>query len=164
MPQVYISFGSNLGDRAKNIQTAIRYLEITPAIKIEKVSSFIETEPEGGPPQSQYLNGVIKINSNLSCQQVLSVLQDIEKKMGRVRTVKDGPRVIDLDILLYGEEIIDEPNLKIPHPRMFEREFVMKPLLEISPSILFTHPLVKEYRDAVLRLISRTDTQREGTP
>ena len=96
-----------------------------------KVSSIYETEPVGGPHQSKYLNGVIAINTELEPRQLLLVLQKIENQLGRQRSVKNGPRTIDLDILMYGEEKIDEPDLKVPHPRMREREFVLKPLRDI---------------------------------
>jgi 2-amino-4-hydroxy-6-hydroxymethyldihydropteridine diphosphokinase len=135
MVDVFIGIGSNLGNREENIKMAIEYLKNNPCILIEKVSSMIETEPQGGPPQGRYLNGVIKINTTLSPHELLSFLQDIEERLGRVREVKNGPRTIDLDILLYGEKIVDEPSLNIPHPRMFQRDFVLKPLFDIEPEI-----------------------------
>ncbi|MCK9615348.1 MAG: 2-amino-4-hydroxy-6-hydroxymethyldihydropteridine diphosphokinase [Candidatus Omnitrophica bacterium] len=133
---VYIGIGSNLGDRLANINSAIEELKNNPAIRIEKISSIIETAPVGGPSQGNYLNGVIKIKTEISAKKLLCTLQNIEKKLGRMRAIKDGPRTIDLDILLYGDKIIDEPGLQVPHPKMFEREFVMNPLLEIEPDIL----------------------------
>ncbi|MCD6228715.1 MAG: 2-amino-4-hydroxy-6-hydroxymethyldihydropteridine diphosphokinase [Candidatus Omnitrophica bacterium] len=135
MVEVFVGIGSNLGNRRENIKKAIGYLEEDSRIIIEKISSVIETEPLGGPPQGKYLNGVIKIKTDYSPKELLGVLQRIEKRMGRKREVRFGPRVIDLDILLYGEEIIDDPELKIPHPRMFEREFVLGPLFELEPGI-----------------------------
>ncbi len=131
----FISLGSNLGDRRENLKKALEYMEAHPEITIEKVSSFIESKPVGGPPQGDYLNGVVKINTTLSPYELLSTLKDIEKKLGRKRTIRFGPRTIDLDILLYRKEVIDEDTLKIPHPRMFEREFVLKPLFEIEPEM-----------------------------
>jgi 2-amino-4-hydroxy-6-hydroxymethyldihydropteridine diphosphokinase len=135
VPEVFIGIGANLGNRVENINKAIDNLKSTPEIHIEKVSSIIETEAVGGPIQPKYLNGVIKLKTSLSARKILSILQKIEKDLARMRTVKNGPRTIDLDILLYGKEIINEPNLKIPHPKMFERDFVMKPLMEIEPNI-----------------------------
>ncbi|MFA5008747.1 MAG: 2-amino-4-hydroxy-6-hydroxymethyldihydropteridine diphosphokinase [Candidatus Omnitrophota bacterium] len=132
---VFISIGANLGNRQENFSKAVGFLENTPKVKIEKISSIIETKPIGGPPQPDYLNAVIKIKTTLSAKKILKVLQDIENKLGRIRIVKNGPRTIDLDILLYGNKLINEPGLKVPHPRMFEREFVMRPLLEIEPDI-----------------------------
>lgn len=135
---VYIGIGSNLGNRLENINKAIEFLKENPRVKIEKISSIIETKPSGGPIQGDYLNGVLKIKTDLAAAKLLLVLQSVERMLGRVRTVRDGPRTIDLDILLYGNEKINEPGLKIPHPRMLERDFVMKPLLEIEPDILKT--------------------------
>lgn len=128
---VFIGIGSNLGDRYNNIESAINHLKSVPDVEVKKISSLIETEPQGGPPQPRYLNGVIKLKTSLSARKLLEVLQKIEHSLGRMRREKNGPRTIDLDILLYGGETIDEPDLKIPHPRMKKREFVMKPLMEI---------------------------------
>lgn len=127
----YLGIGSNLGDRRKNIKRAIELLSKTKGVKIHQVSRIYETEPVAGPPQGKFLNGAIKIKTILSAGGLLKVLKDIEKKLGRVRTIRYGPRTIDLDILLYGTKTINKKNLKIPHPRMFEREFVLKPLREI---------------------------------
>lgn len=133
---VFIGVGSNLGKRSQNIEKAIDSLKKNPAIVVEKTSSIIETEPVGGMPQPKFLNGVVKINTEVPIRELLSVLQDIENELGRKRIQKNGPRVIDLDILLYGDKVIDELDLKVPHPKMLEREFVMRPLLEIEPQIL----------------------------
>ena len=133
---VFIGVGSNLGDRKQNIEKAIDYLKTNPAIIIDKISSIIETEPVGGPSQAKFLNAVIKIKTDLSPQEVFFILRDIENKLERKRYIKNGPRTMDLDMLLYEDKIIDEPDLQIPHPRMLEREFVIRPLLEIEPNIL----------------------------
>jgi len=127
----YIGVGSNLGDRKKHIEDAIEKLKNIEGVEVKRVSSIYETEPVGGPKQGKYLNGAIEIETGLGPRELLGKLQDIEKKLGRKKTVKNGPRTIDLDILLYGDNKIDEPDLKIPHPNMREREFVMKPLKEI---------------------------------
>jgi len=132
----YIGIGSNLGNRPANIESAIAELKGSSGISIEKISSIIETTPIGGPRQSKYLNGVVKIKTEISPRALLGILQKIENKLGRIRTVKNGPRTIDLDMLLYDDKMINEPDLKVPHPRMFEREFVMRPLLEIEPQIM----------------------------
>lgn len=132
----YIGIGSNLGDRLANVNCAIKELKSNPDIRIEKISSIIESAPVGGPAQGNYLNGVIKIKTRISARKLLCTLQNIEKKLGRIRTIKNGPRTIDLDILLYDDSVINEPNLQVPHPRIFERGFVMKPLLEIEPEIM----------------------------
>ncbi|MCP4653301.1 MAG: 2-amino-4-hydroxy-6-hydroxymethyldihydropteridine diphosphokinase [Candidatus Omnitrophica bacterium] len=133
--KVFIGVGSNLGDRNKNIASALRFLEENKEIDIVKVSRLIESEPQGGPPQNKFLNGAIKINTTLSAGDLLSYLQSVEARLGRKRLIKNGPRTIDLDILLYGDTIINHSNLKVPHPRMAERDFVMIPLREIEPKI-----------------------------
>lgn len=139
MPICYIALGSNLGDRTKNINLALEYLKQDPAIKICKVSSFVGTEPVGGPAQPKFLNGVAKIETNYSAQGLLKKLQQVEVELGRKRPhLKNHPRTIDLDILLYGDAKIDEKNLKVPHPRMWARDFVTTPLKEIAPE-LFKH-------------------------
>ncbi|MBU4457730.1 MAG: 2-amino-4-hydroxy-6-hydroxymethyldihydropteridine diphosphokinase [Candidatus Omnitrophica bacterium] len=127
----YIGIGSNLGDRQKNMDIAIQRLRETDAIEVNKASSIYETEPAGGPEQPRYLNGVLEIETDLAAIELLSVLQDIENQLGRERIVKNGPRTIDLDILTYGDHEINEPGLKVPHPRMTEREFVQRPLREL---------------------------------
>jgi len=132
---VFIGVGSNLGDRKGYISRAINCLSETPNITVEKISSIVETEPQDATGQEEYLNAVIKLETDLTALDLLKELQAIEESLGRVRTFKNAPRTIDLDILLYGEEVIDEPGLKVPHPRMFERKFVIKPLLEIEPEL-----------------------------
>jgi len=135
MVAVFVGIGSNLGRRRVNIKNALSYLNGIDGIQIEKVSTLIKTKPLGGPVQRDYFNGVIKLRTVYPARQFLKVLQLIEQRMGRVRTVKNGPRVIDLDILLYGNEIINEPDLVVPHVRMKYRDFVMRPLREIEPDI-----------------------------
>ena len=141
--EVFIGLGSNRGERRENIEKAIQYLRQDWGMHIEKQSSIIETEPCGGPPQDKYLNAVIKVTTCVVPKVLLVQLQAVEKKMGRVRTIKNGPRIIDLDILLYGQECIDEGELIIPHLRMLGRDFVMKPLLEIEPDILTSNKALK---------------------
>lgn len=127
----YIGIGSNLGDRQKYIESAVDGLKSVKGIEVKRISNIYETEPAGGPKQDKYLNGVIEIETTLEAKGLLRELQVIEKRLGRVRTVKNAPRTIDLDILLYGDRKINEPDLKIPHPRMRERDFVMRPLKEL---------------------------------
>ena len=133
MPIAYIAFGSNLGDRNKNIQHALSLLSALQKVKIKKISSIIETEPEGGPRQGKFLNGVVEIDTGLSAEKLLEALLKIEKELGRKRSVKNGPRTIDLDIIFYGKKIINKPGLTIPHPRWRQRQFVVEPLREIAP-------------------------------
>jgi len=127
----YLGVGSNLGNRRENIQKALDYLTRTKGIKIEKSSRIYETKPMGGPLQGKFLNAAIKIRTSLKPQLLLETLKKIEKDLGRKPTVRFGPRAIDLDILLYGNQTIKTKNLIIPHPRMFRRQFVLKPLREI---------------------------------
>ena len=135
----YIGVGSNLGDRRMNIETAIQSLRRVERIKVNRTSQIYETEPVGGPSQPNYLNGAIETETDLEPRQLLSVLQKIEADLGRKRTAKDGPRTIDLDILMYGDIKIDEPDLKVPHPRMSVRDFVLKPLKDLGVTLHFNN-------------------------
>ena len=131
MVTCYLGIGSNLGNRRTNIKKALEYLNKIRGVKVEKVSRLYETKAQGGPPQGKFLNGAVKINTSLSPTTLLKKLKKIEKDLGRTNTVRFGPRTIDLDILFYGTRIIKSRTLEIPHPRMFEREFVLKPLREV---------------------------------
>lgn len=133
MATVYLGLGSNIGDRKDYLKKSIEQLQ-RHSIKIEKISRIIETEASGGPPQSKFLNTVIRAATELSPQQLLQHIKKIEKDLGRAMTIRNGPRVIDIDILLYDNLKINTPALIIPHPRMHERNFVMKPLREIAPA------------------------------
>lgn len=141
LKRIYIGIGSNLGDRLKNIKEAVKLLKKIRSIKITAQSSIYETEPAGYKNQPEFLNCVLEVKTNLSCEALLKVLQNIEKKLHRKRTIKWGPRSIDLDILIYGNTVIRRKNLIIPHAQMHKREFVLMPLLEIAPSIV--HPVKK---------------------
>lgn len=132
----YIGLGSNLGDRALNIQLAIEKIRQIQDTKITKISSIIETLPVGGPPQEKFLNAAIEIQTNMSPRKLLKNLQMIESELGRLRTVKNGPRTIDLDILFCRDMQIREKDLIVPHPRIKEREFVLTPLREIAPDLV----------------------------
>ncbi len=130
----YIALGSNLGDRRYYIETALKKIRQLAETKVVKVSSLRETAPQGGPAgQGYYLNGVARIETGLFPYQLLRELQRIERELGRVRLETDGPRTIDLDILGYGDVVMAEESLCIPHPRMFVRAFVLEPLDEIAP-------------------------------
>jgi len=129
----YIGIGANLGDRIQNCETAVQKINAHPSIKVTKISSWIETDPIGYLDQGKFINGAIEIETSLTPYQLLKTLQTIENEMGRVRTIKWGPRIIDLDILLYDEQTIQTATLTIPHPGLKERDFVWKPLLELNP-------------------------------
>jgi 2-amino-4-hydroxy-6-hydroxymethyldihydropteridine diphosphokinase len=127
----YLALGSNLGDRRANIERALSGIRKTKKTEILKVSDIIETEPVGGPPQGKYLNGVLKVRTDLPARELLYKVKSIEKEMGREKAERNAPRIIDIDILLYDNRKFDEQGLKIPHPRMWGREFVMRPLSQL---------------------------------
>jgi 2-amino-4-hydroxy-6-hydroxymethyldihydropteridine diphosphokinase len=129
---VFIALGSNLGDRAQHIRDALRELAEAGDIRVLAVSSLHETDPVGGPPgQPRYLNAAAELATDLEPRALLERMQAIERRHGRERTVRDGPRTLDLDLLLYRDRTIDDPDLCVPHPRMWQREFVLRPLGEI---------------------------------
>jgi len=132
---VFIGVGSNLNNRLYYIEESLRQIKGNSLIKILAVSSFYETPPVSSIPQGYYLNGVIKISTSLSPENLLEFLQLVEKNLGRKRGQRNAPRTIDLDILLYGRRTIRLPSLCIPHPRMYVRDFVLKPLFEIAPEL-----------------------------
>lgn len=132
MTTCYIGIGSNLGDRGRFIDAAIASLKANARITVTRVSSIYETEPVSAIPQGRYLNGVIEIETRLSPRGLLRSLVAIEERLGRKRAVKDAPRTIDLDILYYGDHCVREGDLVIPHPRIQEREFVLKGLRELG--------------------------------
>ncbi len=157
MSTSFIAIGSNKGDRQANIDKALALLKAHEEISVLAVSSFIETAPEGdclpdgqGTPQENFLNGALKIKTDLMPLDLLSQLKMIERRLGRVKGEPNAPRPMDLDILFYDDVVIvDGKNLTIPHPRLISRMFVLKPLVEIAPD--FVHPrlnkTVKELYD-----------------
>jgi len=128
----YLSLGSNVGDRAKNLQNAIAALA-DAGVKVSRISSIYETEPVDLREQPWFLNCVVEAQTNLPPLELLQALRAIEARMGSKKLVAKGPRLIDMDILLYGNETIDTPELQVPHPRMHVRRFVLAPLAEIAP-------------------------------
>ena len=141
MSIAYIALGSNLGDKEKNLRRAIMLL-MQQGIDVEKVSSFISTEPYGVTDQPQFLNAVCRVRTNLPPLALLDVLLATELAMGRVRLRHWGERNIDLDLLLYEDEVMDVPRLRLPHPDMQNRDFVLLPLAEIAPELV--HPTLKK--------------------
>ncbi len=139
----YIGIGANLGDRRRTIRQAIGMLNRTPGVRAIGVSRLIETEPVGGPKrQPMFLNGAAKILTRLEPGELLDLLLDVERRLGRDRSreVRNGPRPIDLDLLLYGSRVLRGRRLTVPHPRMHLRMFVLKPMSEIAPRV--RHPLI----------------------
>jgi 2-amino-4-hydroxy-6-hydroxymethyldihydropteridine diphosphokinase len=129
----FLGLGSNLGDRLANLQAAIEAMQTEPGLRVTVSSRVWETTPVGGPPQPDYLNAVIRVETDLSARDLLDVARRVEARLGRVRKERWGARTLDVDILLFDEERIDETDLVVPHPRMTERAFVLLPLLELEP-------------------------------
>jgi 2-amino-4-hydroxy-6-hydroxymethyldihydropteridine diphosphokinase len=137
MKTVYLGLGSNLGDRAVHLEQAIRALAAA-GVHVKQRSSFYATEPVGFAPQNWFLNCVVEAATELMPRQLLRAVQQAERDLGRRRLVHDGPRTVDIDILLYGSNVIRMPDLDVPHPRMAERRFVLIPLRELAPGL--RHP------------------------
>ncbi len=133
---VYVALGSNLGDREAYLWQALGLLSAEPAVKVRRVSSFYETKPVGNLEQPDFLNAVVQLACSLSPLELLRTLQAIEIRLGRERLVPWGPRTIDMDLLLFGQETVEEPGLTVPHPRLLERDFVLVPLAEIAPDLI----------------------------
>src|SRR3989304_2671569 len=136
MSIVYLGLGSNMGDRADNICKALELL--SEHMQVDRTSSFYETEPSGYRHQAMFLNAVCRASSNLSPGEVLTLAQEMERKLGREPSFRNAPRPIDIDILMYDNKVIAEPDLSVPHPRLKERAFVLVPLAEIAPELV--HP------------------------
>jgi len=136
---VFVGFGSNLGDKVQNCKRAVEALRAAEGVEVLRVSSLWRTEPWGFTEQDWFLNGVLELETDLGPRDLLGILKAIEARLGRKPTFRWGPRVIDLDLLLYGEEVIEEEDLQVPHPHLHERAFVLVPLVEIAPDAY--HPL-----------------------
>jgi len=132
--KVFIGIGSNMGDRRATIERAVALLRLRPGIAVRAVSSLAETEPVGGPPgQGRFLNAAAELAPELEPAALLDVVQGIEPQLGRRRTVRWGPRTLDLDVLLWDDRVIATERLRVPHPRLRERRCVLAPLAEIAP-------------------------------
>ncbi len=140
MVKVYAGIGSNLEDRENNIEAAIGMLN--KKCRVLKISSLYETEPVGYKEQGWFLNCALEIETNLKPEELLKFFHSIEKSLGRKKTIKNGPRTMDLDILFYGDQIIKTKRLDVPHPRLHGRMFVLMPLDELCPD--FMHPKLKK--------------------
>jgi 2-amino-4-hydroxy-6-hydroxymethyldihydropteridine diphosphokinase len=139
-----VAFGSNVGDRARNIDEALARLREVPGVVVRASSSVRETDPVGGPPQGRFLNGVALLDTTLAPEELLAELLAIERAGGRVRdgaATRDAPRTIDLDLVFHGDAVLDSRELTLPHPRAHERDFVLEPLCEVAPA--WTHPRLR---------------------
>lgn len=144
MRVAYIGLGSNMGNKKAYIQKALGQLSNYPGIRLLRVASLYESAPWGYLDQAWFINTVAEVETNLTAEKFLNVLFDIEKNLERTREIKWGPRTVDLDILLYGQETINLPQLQVPHPRLHQRAFVLVPLAELCPEMLLPQGCVKE--------------------
>ena len=136
MPRAYVGLGSNMGDRERMLWSALHMLTFNPEVEVVAVSAIRETDPVGFEDQPRFLNAAAAIDTELEPRALLDLLLSIERELGRTRDgPRFGPRTIDLDLLLYGEEIVDEPGLAVPHPRLHERRFVLVPLADLDPGL-----------------------------
>jgi 2-amino-4-hydroxy-6-hydroxymethyldihydropteridine diphosphokinase len=139
-----------MGDRQANIDAAMQALRSEPGVEFVRASAVRPSRPLGGPTgQRDYLNAVVAVRTQLRPRRLLAALQRIERQLGRRRVERWGPRTMDLDLLLYDQRVIDEPDLVVPHPRMHQRRFVMEPLAEIAPDVV--HPLLERRADEILK-------------
>jgi 2-amino-4-hydroxy-6-hydroxymethyldihydropteridine diphosphokinase len=135
--RAFVGLGSNLGDRETTLRAAVGRLRGLPQTKVRGVSAFRDTEPVGYVHQPRFLNGAVELETGLAPRELLDALLELERDFGRDRSASppQGPRTLDLDLLLYGDEAIDEPGLEVPHPRLQERAFVLEPLAELDPAL-----------------------------
>lgn len=159
MVEVFVGLGSNLGDREGYFQQVVDLFEKQPGLEIVKISSIYETKPEGLTNQPDFYNLVMEIQTSLPALELFAFFRTIEQLLGREWNIRWGPRTIDLDILFYGDEVIDEINLTVPHPRITERSFVLVPLLEIAPDA--TLPDGKPLKEFLEKLIIPADSIRK---
>jgi 2-amino-4-hydroxy-6-hydroxymethyldihydropteridine diphosphokinase len=135
--RVYVGLGANLGDRGETIRGAVRALGAEDGIEVVAVSTLRETEPVGVGEQPPYLNGAVELETTLTARELLDRLLAVEQRFGRIRIAGEhGPRTLDLDLLLYCDEVVGEPGLAVPHPRLHERRFVLEPLAELAPTLV----------------------------
>jgi 2-amino-4-hydroxy-6-hydroxymethyldihydropteridine diphosphokinase len=147
MNRVFLSLGSNLGDADSNIREALSLLP--DKVRITRISSSYETEPAGGKGQPWFVYIAVQGATELSPEDLLQFIQNIEQKMKRVKTITNNPRIIDIDILLYNDEIIKTDKLTIPHPKMLERPFILVPLYEIAPGLIFDGRYIEQCLSAL---------------
>jgi 2-amino-4-hydroxy-6-hydroxymethyldihydropteridine diphosphokinase len=151
---VYLGLGSNVGDRQRNLDMALELL--SQRMRLEKVSSIYDTEPVGVSNQPRFLNLVCQVSTRLAPMELLALVKGIEQKLGRAPDTHNAPRIIDIDILLYGDQVVESPKLVIPHPRLTERAFVLVPLDEIAPKAV--HPV----NGKKVRELLKAATEKQG--
>jgi 2-amino-4-hydroxy-6-hydroxymethyldihydropteridine diphosphokinase len=152
--RVYLALGSNLGDRLAHLQGAVDALGATNNVRVVAVSRVYETDPVGGPKQDAYLNAVVAIDTDLAPRLVLELAQLLEDRAARVRVEHWGPRTLDVDVLLYGDVHVDQDDLTIPHPRMWDRGFVLAPLRDVAPELVDAAASWPGVREAAVALRS----------
>ena len=130
--KAYLGIGTNIGDRMQNLQDALDALNLLPLTYVTDVSNVYETDPVGYDNQDDFLNIVVEVETELNADNLLGACLGVESGLGRIRIIKNGPRIIDIDLLLYGDEVKNTQTLILPHPRMIERNFVLKPLLDLD--------------------------------
>ncbi|KPN96188.1 2-amino-4-hydroxy-6-hydroxymethyldihydropteridine diphosphokinase [Lysinibacillus sp. ZYM-1] len=156
MKDVYLSIGTNMGERYENLQQAVALLKEEENIEVVRISSVYETAAVGYTDQADFLNIAVHLKTDASSANMLEICQSVEQELGRVREFRWGPRIIDLDILVYNHENIETDNLIVPHPRMYERAFVLVPLVEITPT-----PFGDQLQQAH-NLLKQMDCESEG--
>lgn len=157
MKTVYLSLGSNIGDRDTHLARALERLA-SEDLRVIRTSSLYETEPRDFPNQPWFLNQVVEVETSLFPKQLLERLQKIERSLGRIPSLPKGPRSIDIDILLYGNAIVSTPTLEIPHPRLADRRFVLEPLAELAPDL--RHPRTRQTVREMLGAVSNQKVQK----
>ena len=135
MTRAYVGLGANLGPREVTLLRAVDLLAAVDGVEVVAVSQLRETDPVGIVDQPPFLNGAVAIDTSLAPRALLDVLLETERALGRVRAERWGPRTIDLDLLVYGDQIVDEPGLRVPHPRLAERRFALEPLADLDPAL-----------------------------
>jgi 2-amino-4-hydroxy-6-hydroxymethyldihydropteridine diphosphokinase len=159
--KAFVGLGSNLGDREAQIRMALDELAKLPGTRVIRASSLYDSEPAGEVEQPNFLNAVAQIDTELTARQLLWNLLLIERRLGRVRSARWGPRSIDLDLLMFGELVVEEPDLQVPHPELASRSFVLVPLVEIDP--LLVHPVTGHTMLHHLSLLKTRPPVKRGT-
>ena len=159
--KAFVGIGSNLGEREAMIRLALDDLARLPQTTLVRASSLYDTEPVGETEQPNFLNAVVQLDTELTARQLLWNLLLIEKRLGRVRTQKWGPRTMDLDLLLFGSQVIEEPDLRVPHPELTRRSFVLVPLVELDPMLV--HPVTGETLVSHLSRLGARPLVKRGT-